>query len=210
MTRMSYIAGAVACCATVAVAVAAAAGPPANAPIDPAPTGPPPARNRALPSQTPRAAPASSSGSNLNPPQPDVTASLRMLSPNFEILRRAPVTDTPATMVWNVTASNGDVMRIHIDGRGLCLDSDGGTACGDPGLASTTATVAHALPPQGGEQIAGIVPDGVSSVRIRTTRGESEDAPVRDNVFSVRLEGSDRSSAVLWVDNRGAAVQQVP
>lgn len=89
------------------------------------------------------------------------------------------------------------------------MTSLGGSACGDPEEAATTATVAHAITPKG-EQVAGLVPDDVKTVRINTTGGRKIDVEVRDNIFAAWLPSPEETSAVLWVMQDGSIEQKVP
>jgi hypothetical protein len=137
--------------------------------------------------------------------QRDVAGSLKTLAREFAIVRRAP----DRSGAWSAQASNGDRLSVYVDKRGLCLDSLGGTACGDPNRAATSGTVAHAISSKG-EQVAGIVPDKVETVRVEISSGNSRSVNVQNNVFAIRLKGSERTTDVRWLSATGSVLRRVP
>jgi hypothetical protein len=172
-----------------------------EAPID-RQGGTPPQPSQAPPASTP--APGSSAS------RPTAREARDILRPDFAIFRREADAGAPNETARTLRASNGRRLVAYLDGHGVCLQSDGGSGCGDPRTAASVASVSHAVDPQGVESLAGLVPDDVAAVRVRTTTGRSEDVAARDNVFYLRLAPGEQSSEVLWVMSDGSVQRKVP
>jgi hypothetical protein len=65
------------------------------------------------------------------------------IAPHFAIFRRARKTSDPPGTARLATAWDGTRVTIELSELGLCITSDGTTACGDPAGATIHPVVAH-------------------------------------------------------------------
>jgi hypothetical protein len=137
-----------------------------------------------------------------------VAQSRTLLERDFAILRRPQSAADRGPAERTAIATNGRKLTVKVNEHGLCLESLGGTACGAASTAATVATVAHAVTDEG-EEVAGVVPDNVKSVRITTSTGRQLDIAAQDNVFATWLPAPEQSGPIAWITRDGTVIEKI-
>jgi hypothetical protein len=84
-----------------------------------------------------------------------------------------------------------DVQAWLVPGNGsLCVVADGGASCGPDAALIKYGLAVESGSGTGPQSIAGVVPDGVSSVTITLADGRAQDATVVDNGYAATARGS--------------------
>jgi hypothetical protein len=135
------------------------------------------------------------------------TLSNRYVGVKVASVRVVPATDGSSSVIVPVTTVRGsvgpagapvrnDAVCMHIAFRGA--DADAGRRCW-----STTNIRRGGAVLSAGENVRGIVPDGVSRVRFAVPGGRPYDARVRDNVFVASLQTVSGATGISWLDPKG-------
>jgi hypothetical protein len=111
-------------------------------------------------------------------------------------------------------SADGEVFLLPGD-TGMCLATVRSAVFSGITCATSEHVIARGLyfsqaaTPEGGRRVEGVVPDGVSAVRIAVSGVAPETRKVADNGFSIDVMAGEPTS-VTWLDDQGAPLKEEP